>query len=491
MIQSSIEHEKGAWSVSKSLKKLRDFLPRKIASETEGPVLEILEEYFDCFHLPGDKLGFTELLTYSIRSKDDATVNVPQYDLPERDQDEIERQVKDLLDQGIIKVSESPFNSPMRLIERKPDVKGNLKYRMAADFHELNNRSTGDAFPIPDIIDLVDQLHGSKYFSVIDLASAAYQIALDPKDRRKTAFTTRSGHYEFQRMPIGIKNASQNVQRLMCDVLNDMLAANMVFVCHDDILIHASSLEEHEVRTRRVLARIRNAGLKLQPGKCQLFQTNVLYLGYLVTSEGLRPDPVKINKLLCDELPKTAQCLSRYLGLLSSFKRFIPNFTSRCHPIYNLLKNKTTVEWTREAIVCFDDLRQELSKDLLLQYPDWSRNFVLEASASKYGIQAALMQRKSTSGKLLPIAYASRSYSATEAKYDKYEKEIVAATYGMESWYWYFSELEDKEFVLRTREPKAFDWFIKRRWHRSEVRSLFELRFSSDHRFKIEPLSKS
>lgn len=137
---------------------------------------------------------------------------------------------------------------------------------MVIDYLALNEKTIGDNYPLPCITEILDRLGGAKYFSVFDLASGFHQIEVDPKDRPKTAFTTPFGHYEYVRMPFGLKNAPATFQRLMDQVLTGLQGIE-VFVYLDDIVVFSSSLREHGIKVRKLLQKLRENGLSLQPDK--------------------------------------------------------------------------------------------------------------------------------------------------------------------------------------------------------------------------------
>ena len=145
---------------------------------------------------------------------------------------------------------------------------------MVIDYRKLNEKTVGDAYPLPNITDILDQLGGSKYFSSLDLASGFHQISMDPASRAKTASSTPFAHLEFLRMPFGLKNAPATFQRLMDRVLTSLQGIEL-FVYMDDIVIYANSLEEHTDKLRKLLARSKAAGLALQPDKCTFLRHEI------------------------------------------------------------------------------------------------------------------------------------------------------------------------------------------------------------------------
>ncbi|CAL1680994.1 unnamed protein product [Lasius platythorax] len=159
---------------------------------------------------------------------------------------------------------------------------------MVIDYRKLNEKTIGDAYPLPNINEILDQLGSAKYFSIFDLAQGFHQIPMDEKDTPKIAFTTPYGHYEYLRMPFGLKNTPATFQRVMDNVLTGLQGIEL-FVYLDDIVVYARSLEEHKIKISRLMDRLRNANLLLQPEKCQFLRHEVAYLGHIIGSDGVRP----------------------------------------------------------------------------------------------------------------------------------------------------------------------------------------------------------
>lgn len=194
-------------------------------------------------------------------------INERPYRLPIRHKQEINKQIEELVENQIIVPSKSPWNAPLLVVPKKPDNEGKIKYRVCVDFRKLNSISTGDAYPLPNIADILDQLGKSKYYTTLDLAQGYYQVKMHPDHQEKTAFSTDTGHYEFTRVPFGLKGAPATFQRLMNNVLMGITGIKAL-VYLDNIIVYAASIVEHEKKLTEVFDRIRQFNLKLQPAKC-------------------------------------------------------------------------------------------------------------------------------------------------------------------------------------------------------------------------------
>jgi len=192
--------------------------------------------------------------------------------------------------------------------------------------------------PIRYIVDILDQLGGARYFSVCDLASGFHQIKMDLADSHKTAFTTPFSHYEFDRMPFGLRNAPATFQRLM-DLVLSGLQDEELFVYMDDIVIYATSLEEHTRKYNLLIERLQQANLKLQPDKCEFLKTEVTYLGHVISKDGVKFDPKILEAVRQFPRSKTPKNIKQFLALAGYYRRFIPSFSKLVKPLTNLLKN--------------------------------------------------------------------------------------------------------------------------------------------------------
>ena len=226
-----------------------DFNERSV--EEKNSILKSISDYSYQFYLPGDKLGCTSTLKHKINTTDDKPVHKKQYRHPPEHNDVVIKQSKELLKNEAISISDSPYNSPVWVVPKKCDSQGNRRWRMVIDFRGLNDKTVGDAYPLPNITAILDQLGKSKYFSVLDLASGFHQIEVEPADRPKIAFSTSYGHCHFNRMPFGLKNAPATFQRLMNNILSG-LQGNELFVYMDDIVIYVNSLVEHEQKLKKL-----------------------------------------------------------------------------------------------------------------------------------------------------------------------------------------------------------------------------------------------
>lgn len=388
-------------------------------------LLKVCTEFDDVFCLDGDKLSSTSVVQHEINTGDSAPIVSKTYRYPEIHKSEVNKQINNMLKDGIIKQSTSPWSAPLWVVPKKLDSAGIQKWRVVIDYRKLNNVTVGDAYPLPNISEILDQLGHSQYFTKLDLASGFHQIKVKEADCAKTAFSTPTGHYEFTRMPFGLKNAPATFQRLMNNVLAG-LNGTQCFVYMDDIVIYAANLDDHQKKLINVFKSLRNNNLKLQPDKCEFLRKEVVYLGHLITREGVQPDPDKIKIIAESPSPTNVKEIKGFLGLGGYYRRFIENFALITRPLTKLLKKNANFEWTSDQQNAVDIIKSKLVSKPILQYPDFSKEFIVTTDASNYAIGAVLSQFSSDNSLDLPIAYAGRTLNRAESNYNTTERETLA-----------------------------------------------------------------
>ena len=320
----------------------------------------------------------------------------------------------------------------------------------------MNEDTIGDAYPIPHISDILDQLGNSKYFTTLDLASGYHQIEMHPKDAQKTAFSVPHGHYEFTRMPFGLKNAPSTFQRLMNTILSG-LQGTRCLVYLDDIIIFADSLESHNKKLLDIFKRLRESGLKIKPSKCEFLRREVMYLGHKISEKGAEPDESKIEAVMKFPQPKSARDIKSFLGLAGYYRRFIENFSSKALPLTQLLRKDSLFAWGTDQEESFNILKECLTKNPILSFPNFEKPFNVTTDASNFALGAVLSQGDYPND--LPISYASRSLNVHEINYSTIEKELLAIVWSVKKFREY---LHGRKFrIITDHRPLVWLFNIK------------------------------
>ena len=272
--------------------------------------------------------GSTTVAHHTIPTADHPPVRVPPRRVPAHCRTEVERQLTEMLDRNIIRVSSSPWLAPAVYVPKKSG-----EVRICIDYRELNKQTVKDAYPLPLPDEVQDRLSGSKVFSKLDLHSGYWQLPVKEEDCLKTAFCPGPGMglYEFCRMPFGVTGGPSSFQRLMDKVLHGLSFATSYI---DDVLVHSPNMKCHLQHLQQVFERLANAGLTLRGSKCQLGLDKVHYLGHVFSESGMSPDKEKIAVIKNWPIPKTVTEIRQFLGLASYYRRYIQKFADIATPLH-------------------------------------------------------------------------------------------------------------------------------------------------------------
>ncbi|KAJ9552857.1 hypothetical protein OSB04_016902 [Centaurea solstitialis] len=365
-------------------------------------------------------------------------------------------QLQELLDKGFIRPSTSPWGAPVLFVKKKDGT-----MRMCIDYRELNKVTVKNKYPLPRIDDLFDQLQGAKFFSKIDLRSGYHQLKVRKEDIPKTAFRTRYGHYEFLVMSFGLTNAPAAFMDLMNRVCKPYLD-KFVIVFIDDILIYSKTAEEHGDHLRKVLEMLKRERLYAKFSKCEFWLKEVQFLGHVVTQEGIKVDPAKIEAIKDWESPKSPSEVRSFLGLAGYYRRFIEHFSAIATPLTELTRKDVKFEWTSTCEYAFNNLKGKLTSAPILTLPNGTDGFVVYCDASKLGLGCVLMQDRRV------IAYASRKLKDHELNYPTHDMELAAVVFALKIWRHYlygvkcqiYTDHKSLQYLLSQKELNM----RQRRW---------------------------
>ena len=403
------------------------------ASPMNEKLQELLKEFDDVFEIPKELPPHRNFDHQIPLKEENVTVNIRPYRYPPAQKDTIETMVKELLDSGVIRPSNSPFSSPIVMVKKKDG-----SWRMCIDYRHLNKHTVKDKFPIPVIEELIDELQGAQVFSKLDLRSGYHQVRMCEKDVYKTAFRSHEGHYEFVVMPFGLTNAPSTFQALMNSVFKPFLR-RFTLVFFDDILVYSPSLVTHLAHLRMVLQVMRENTLFAKKSKCVFGTEQIEYLGHVISAQGVSTDSSKISAMKEWPTPTTLKQLRGFLGLTGYYRRFIKGYADISKPLTVLLK-KNAFQWNSAAQQAFEHLKQAMVNSPVLALPNFDEEFVIETDASGFGVGAVLQQKGH------PIAYLSKTLAPKHQSLSTYEKELLAVVLALQKWRGY---LLDKHFKIR------------------------------------------
>ena len=393
-----------------------------------------------------------------------------QYRLTPEEHGVLMEKVQDFIRRGWIEPSNSPWSSSVLFVP-KPHGRG---LRFCVDFRMLNKLTVKDKNPLPPIAELLDSMEGGKVFSSLDLLSGFYQIPLHENSRDCTAFPTPLGQYRWTVMPMGLCNSPAVFQQAMNHVLRGPIIKGFCKVYVDDVLIMSKTPQQHAEHLEQVLSALSNDNFYCQLPKCQFGLSELLYLGFVVDGDGVRPDPAKVKAVATWNPPEkelavltsagvsaaakaTSQKrviteVKRFMGFMQFFARFIPRFAHVAAPLYAQMRDKPP-PWTQACTDAWRDMCKCLANATQMHHPDVTRPFHVYTDASVFGIGGVVMQCHQ--GEMRPVAFCARKLTDPETRYTTTEQELLAVVYCFKQWRCY---LQGPTVLLHT-DHEPLTWF--------------------------------
>lgn len=417
-------------------------IPAYLSPEDQSKLRNLLHRYKSLFVTPDSPdLGYTDVVKHKIILKPNAKPKHQRpYRLPPDKREVLRHQLDELLRQGIIsQVDESEeilITSPVVLVSKKARSKPSSpvtkesslsEFRFCVDFRYLNSQTQTFQYEIPNLQELTESFSDKtpQYFTSIDLSSGFFQMPIDSDSARLTAFNTCYGTYKFQRLPMGLSSAPSTFQLLMDKVLRGLTFKSCL--CYlDDILIASSTFSQHLEDLEEVFARLESAGLKLGPRKCSFAQESCIFLGHLISKEGISPPPDRVKAVQDIGIPQNIKALRRILGLFNWFRKFIPNYSVAAQPLVHLTQKGVPFRWTEIHQTALDNLKTLLQNSRVLAFPNFDLTFYLAVDTCAKGIGYMLYQKPNgTSEDFRVIRFGSKSLSKWQRSYGPTKLELL------------------------------------------------------------------
>ena len=292
-----------------------------------------------------------------------------------------------LLEINIIRPSNSSWSSPLHMV-----AKPSGGWRACGDYRALNAVSEEDRYPMAHLQDFAINLEGKDIFAKIDLVRAYNQVPMNAADIAKTAIVTPFGLFEYIRMPFGLNNAAQTCQRFMDSVFRDL---PFVYIYLDDILVASNSPDEHRKHLRQLFERLADYGLVVNPKKCVLGKSSLEFLGYFVTSSGVRPLQERVQHITDFPRPQSTKSLKEFLGMLNFYRRFVPQAATILNPLYDLVNVKYDefeAAWTAFHEDHYQRSKLALAAATGLAHPSATADTSINTDSSDTAVGAVLQQ---------------------------------------------------------------------------------------------------
>jgi hypothetical protein len=368
-------------------------------------------------------------------------------------------QVDQLIRDGIVRPSMSPTAAPVVMVEKGPG-----QWRMCGDYKVVNAVTEDIQNPLPDMQTVLSHCQGKKFFATLDLKSGYHQIRMEPSSIPFTAFTTPHGLFEYKVMPFGLKNAPKYFAKVMAEVLAD-LVGQICEVFIDDILVYATSEEELLGNLKRVLERLRQFRLRVNPAKCRLGLSQIEYLGHIINAEGVTMSAGRRAELASRGPPTSTTALRSFLGYANYFRPFIRNYAVLVKPLTRLCSPKVAFVWGEVEQLAFESIKRACSKAPLLAHIDYAKPLVLRTDASDVGAGGLLVQLNEGGGEHV-VATTSKAFNETERKWSTIEKECFAIFYSVRKFEHFLKgvkfEVEtdhrNLQYIQSSTSPKIVRW---------------------------------
>lgn len=331
------------------------------------------------------------------------------------------------LSKGFITPSQAPYSSPVLFA-----LKANGDLRFCVDYRKLNAITKRNRYPLPLIEEVIGKIVGCKHLTRLDIIAAFNKLRMHPDSEDLTTFITALGSYKYHVLPFGLTNGPSSFQQYINDVLwdylNDFCQAYL-----DDILIYSKTRKEHRQHVAKVLTRLREAGLQADIKKCEFDVQETAFLGVIVSGQGLRMDPRKVEAVVSWKTPTNLKEVQGFVGFANFYRRFIRDFSKLVKPLVALTRKDTPFAWSPECTQAFQSVKQQVSSAPVLRHFDPRRQAILETDASDY-VTGGILSQYDDDHVLHPVAFYSRSMVPAECNYHIYDKELLAIIRCFEHW---------------------------------------------------------
>ena len=424
-----------------------------LTDNQKAKLSDLLDEFKDIVGENISELGRTKIVQHVIETVPGTVpVRSRPYNIPVGLRAEVKAQLDEMQRQGLITVGTGEWSSPIVLVKKKDNT-----WRFCVDYRKLNAVTVKHSMALSSIDNAAEIMHGKKYFSTIDLCSGFFQVALHESSQEKSGFITPWGPYKWKVMPQGASGSPSTFARLSLAIMADLISNGSSCVYLDDWLMTSKDFPSHLQLLRTVFTRLRFAGLKYRLSKSFFCQKEVLYLGHVISQDGMAVAPHNVKKIVDFPAPKDKTGVRRLLGLFGFYRSFIKGFSKIAAPLIKLTNKDIVFHWDEECQRATAELKSHITSAPVLVFPDFSRQFILTTDASAIAVGGVLSQIRED-GKDHPIAFFSKALNKAERKWDSCEQELFAILSGVRHFRHY---LLNTKFLIRT-DNKACTYVLRK-----------------------------
>ncbi|GFS77486.1 retrovirus-related Pol polyprotein from transposon 17.6 [Trichonephila clavipes] len=352
--------------------------------------------------------------------KDKEPVCQPPRRLAFTERQEVNKQIEEWLNEGIIRPSSAEYASPIVMVKKKDGSS-----RMCIDYRKLNQKLVKDKFPLPIIEDVLDTLQEAKVYSTLDLRNGFFHVDVDEDCRKYTSFVVPDGQFEFNKVPFGLSTSPGVFQRYVSSIFRDLTRKGIVISYLDDLVIPAKNEQEGLEKLTIIFEVAKKYGLEIKFKKCQFLKKKIEFLGHIVESGTIKPSPTKTLAVRKFPEPTTIKQVQSFLGLTGYFRKYIKDYSKIAKPLSDLTRKENLFVFGIQQKEAFEKLKKIMSEGPVLHLYKYGRKTELHTDACKQGYGAILLQ-EAEDGKLHPVYYMSKKTNTAEEKYDSYELEVLA-----------------------------------------------------------------
>ena len=324
------------------------------------------------------------------------------------------------------------------------------------DYRNLNEKTIKNWYLLPLIQETLMQLSKAKYFTKLDIRGAYNLIRMAEGDEWKTAFRTQYGLFESLVIPFGLTNAPATFQAYINETLSEY-HDRFCSAFLDDTIVYSETLDKYIIHVHQVLQRLSDAGLHLNPRKCDFHQTETTYLGLIIGRNGVSMQPEKVHVIQDKKTPCNLTDVRLFLGFANFYCRFIHGFSSTVQPLAELTRKDHHFHWDKHQQLAFKELKRRFTSAPILAHFDFDRNVIIETDTSNY-VSAGILSQYGEDGMLHPVAFFSTKHSPAECNYEIYDKELMAIVRAFEHWCTELQSVENPIQVLS--DHKNLEYFM-------------------------------